>query len=254
MKVTLLGCGPAGGVPSISGGWGRCDPANPRNRRRRPSLLVEHDGTTLLVDTSPDMREQLLDAGVSRLDAVLFTHAHADHVHGIDDLREINRVIQAPLPAFASGEVLAIIGERFGYVFEPLEAPYYYKPVLQPIEITAPFQVRNIAVTPFEQDHGTCVSLGFRFGDVAYSTDLTKLDEAAFRALAGVRVWIVDAFTDHDHPTHASVDVALGWIERLRPERAVLTHMSAKLDYDQLKRRLPPNVEPGYDGMVLDLR
>ena len=253
MKITVLGCGPAGGVPSVSGGWGKCDPTNPRNRRRRPSLLVQQGETTLLIDSSPDLREQLLDAGVRRLDAVLFTHAHADHLHGIDDLREVNRVLQAPLPIHASAEVLQIIARRFGYVLEPLESPYYYKPVLHPVEITGSFQVRNIPVTPFVQDHGTCTSLGFRLGEVAYSTDVTKLDDEAFRVLAGVRLWIVDAFTEREHPTHASLEVALGWIERVRPERAGLTHMSALLDYDDLKRRLPAHVEPGYDGLVIEM-
>lgn len=253
MKVTVLGCGPAGGVPSVSGGWGRCDPGNPRNRRRRPSVLVEQGETTLLIDTSPDLREQLLDAGVQRLDAVLYTHAHADHLHGLDDLREVNRVLQGPLPIYASADVLEIIALRFPYVFAPLEVPYYYKPVLQPREITGLFQIGDIAITPFLQDHGTCPTLGFRMGDMAYSTDVTRLDEDAFRVLEGVRLWIVDAFTERTHPTHASVDVALDWIERVRPERAVLTHMSAALDYDDLKRRLPGHVEPGYDGLVLDL-
>lgn len=253
MKVTILGCGPAGGVPSISGGWGKCDPSERRNRRRRTSILVEQGRATVLIDTSPDLRDQLLDAGVRRLDAVLYTHAHADHVHGIDDLREVNRVLQAPLPAYATAEVLAIIARRFGYVFEPLDSPYYYKPVLQPMEITGPFRVGDMSVRPFEQDHGTCISLGFRIGDMAYSTDLAKLDEAAFQALAGVRLWIVDAFTERPHPTHASLEVALGWIERVRPDRAVLTHMGAALDYNDLKRRLPAYVEPGYDGMVIEV-
>lgn len=253
MKVTILGCGPAGGVPSVSGGWGKCDPANPRNRRRRPSLLAEQGGTTILIDTSPDLRDQLLDAGAGRLDAVLFTHAHADHLHGIDDLREVNRVLQAPLPVHATAEVLQTIAERFAYVFKPLESPYYYKPVLQPVEITGPFCIGGISVVPFVQDHGNCTSLGFRLGDVAYSTDVTRLDEDVFQTLAGVRLWIVDAFTERTHPTHASLEVALGWIERLRPERAVLTHMSAALDYDDLRRRLPAHVEPGYDGMVIEL-
>ncbi len=252
MKVTILGCGSAGGTPSIAGGWGLCDPKQPRNRRRRPSILVEDAGTAILVDTSPDLREQLIDAGVRRLDAVLYTHAHADHLHGIDDLREINRAMQAPLACHASAEVLATIAERFGYVFAPLQAKYYYKPVLEPLEITGPFRVGSIEVEPFEQDHGFCTSLGFRFGPVAYSTDLYKLDEAAFDVLAGVRVWIVDAFIDRPHETHASVEQALEWIARLKPERAVLTHMSAALDYDALRKRLPAGVEPGYDGMVIE--
>lgn len=252
-RLTVLGCGSAGGTPSVAGGWGRCDPAEPRNRRSRPSALIEHDGTTLLIDTSPDLRGQLLAAGVRRLDGVLFTHAHADHLHGIDDLREINRAMQAPIPAFADAEVLAIIDRRFGYVFEPLEIAYYYKPVLQPMEITGPFSVGNARVIPFVQDHGTCTTLGFRVGDVAYSTDLVRLDDAAFAALAGVRLWVVDAFLDRPHETHASLAQALEWIARVKPERAVLTHMSSSLDYRALQARLPAGVEPGYDGLVVEV-
>lgn len=253
MKLTILGCGGAGGVPSISGGWGKCDPNEPRNRRRRTSALVETDSANILIDTSPDLREQLLDAGVRRLDAVLYTHAHADHLHGIDDLREINRVMQAPIPVYGTAQVLETIGQRFGYVFKGLEVPYYYKPVLQQVEINGNFGIGDVAVQPFEQDHGTCTSLGFRIGPVAYSTDVVGLDDAAFDALAGVRVWVVDAFVERPHDTHAHVAQALAWIERVKPERAVLTHMGAGLDYRSLRERLPPHVEPGYDGMVIEV-
>lgn len=252
MKVTILGCGPAGGVPSVGGGWGGCDPGEPRNRRRRPSVLVEENGVAILIDSSPDLREQLLDAGVRRLDAVLYTHAHADHLHGIDDLREVNRAMRAPLAVYATAEVLDIIRRRFGYVFEPLEVDYYYKPVLQPHEITGAFEVAGLAVVPFEQDHGTCTSLGFRIGDFAYSTDLTGLDTRAFGVLDGVRLWVVDAFVDRPHETHASVAQAVEWIGRVQPQRAVLTHMGGALDYNELKRRLPGHIEPGYDGMMIE--
>lgn len=253
MKLTVLGCGPAGGVPSIGGGWGQCDPAEPRNRRRRPSVLVEDGGVAILIDTSPDLRDQLLEAGVRRLDAVLYTHEHADHLHGIDDLREINRAMQAPIAIHAAPEVMETIRARFGYVFEPLEIPYYYKPVLEPHEIDGSFVVRGVTVTPFRQDHGTCDTLGFRIGDVAYSTDVKSLDEGALRALEGVKLWVVDAFVDRPHETHACVEQALAWIDQVQPKRAVLTHMSASLDYATLKRRLPAHVEPGYDGLAVEV-
>lgn len=249
MIVTVLGCGGAGGVPSISGGWGACDPDNPRNRRRRPSVLVETDGATLLIDTSPDLREQLLDAGVRRLDAVLYTHGHADHLHGIDDLREVNRAMRRPIDVFGDAEVLSRIRQRFRYAFEPLDTPYFYRPVLVPHEVDGPFQVGPIEARPFVQDHGTCTSLGFRFGDFAYSTDVVNLSEAAFAELCGVRVWIVGTLVNRPHETHAHVDKALDWIARIRPQRTFLTHMGTGLDYETLRRRLPEGVEPAYDGL-----
>lgn len=254
MRITVLGCGPAGGVPSVSAGWGNCDPADPRNRRRRPSLLVQaDDGTTVLIDTSPDLRDQLLDAGVRRLDAVLFTHGHADHLHGIDELREVNRVMQAPIPVHGDAAMLEVIGQRFDYVFTPLETAYYYKPVLLPMEITGPFQVGGLHIVPFVQDHGLSRSLGFRLNDMAYSTDVVRLDDDAFRVLHGLRLWVVAAFHERAHPTHANLETTLGWIDRVRPRRAVLTHMSGALDYGDLRRRLPAGVEPAHDGMVIDL-
>lgn len=253
MKVTVLGCGHAGGVPSVSAGWGRCDPENPRNRRRRPSVLVEDGETTILIDTSPDLREQLLGASVRRLDGVLYTHGHADHLHGIDDLRELNRAMQAPIDIYGDVDLLARIRERFGYVLEPLDSQYYYKPVLTPHVVTERFRVGGVEVLPFVQDHDVCATLGYRIGDFAYSTDAVNLDDAAFEALAGVRLWIVGALTNRPHGTHAHVDKALAWIERVGPERALLTHMSTSLDYCRLKARLPAHVEPGYDGMVIEL-
>lgn len=259
MRVTILGCGASTGTPGIALGWGACDPANPRNRRRRPSILVENAGTTVLVDTSPDLREQLVDTGTERLDAVLYTHAHADHLHGIDDLRAINRAMEAAIPMYADRATLDEIEARFGYVLgEPGAGDAnarFYRPVLVPNEI-APGQslrIGDIPVTVFDQDHGYVRTLGFRFGDVAYSTDVTALPEESFSALAGVRVWIVDALAEHDHPTHAHVDKALAWIERVNPERAVLTHMSVWLDYGSLKARLPERVEPAYDGLVIEV-
>jgi phosphoribosyl 1,2-cyclic phosphate phosphodiesterase len=173
MKVTILGCCPSWGVPPVGGAWGACDPANPKNRRRRVSVLVEEGDASLLVDASPDLRAQLLDAGVRRLDAVLFTHDHADHLHGIDDLRGINILMRRAIPAYATEETLAIITARFGYVFAPLPPgkSYYFKPVLTPVAITGRFSVADIEVVPFAQNHGHSTTLGFRFGRFAYSTD-----------------------------------------------------------------------------------
>ncbi len=256
MRVTMLGSGPSWGVPAIGGDWGACDPAEPRNRRRRVSVLVREGDATLLIDTSPDLREQLLDAEVARIDAVLFTHAHADHLHGIDDLRIVNRLMGKEIPIYGDAVTMAEIRQRFGYVVEPLRAGMgaaFYKPMLAPHIIEGPFTAAGIEIQPFVQDHGFSQTLGFRLGRFAYSTDVIELDEAAFSALAGVEVWIVDCIRREPHVTHSHLDKTLGWIERLRPRRAVLTHMDQSLDYATLRRTLPPGVEPGYDGLIIDL-
>ncbi|MDR3435454.1 MBL fold metallo-hydrolase [Telmatospirillum sp.] len=254
MKITILGSGAAGGVPMISAGWGRCDPSQPRNRRRRPSILVEAGGQAVLVDTSPDLREQLLDADVRRLDAVLFTHAHADHLHGIDDLREVNRAMGGPIDAYASAVTLDEIRARFGYVLEPLpkNSPIY-KPWLIPHELTGPFQLGSMEIVPFDQDHGYCRTTGFRFGPMAYSTDVVNLPDASMALLGGLDLWIVGCLTDTPHATHAHLEKVLAWVEQLQPKRTLITHMMPKLDYDVLCATLPPGVAPAYDGLTIDL-
>lgn len=256
MRVTMLGCGPSWGVPRIGGDWGACDPANPKNRRRRVSILVEEGGSAVLVDTSPDLREQLLDAGTKRVDAVLFTHCHADHTHGIDDMRSINRMMGKPLPIYADPFTMSELKARFRYIFAPVDAnakTAFYKPSVEPHEITGPFTVAGLPVIPFEQDHGFSKTLGFRFGRFAYSTDVLALDETAFAALQGVEVWIVDCIRRTPHPTHSHLEQTLGWIAHLKPRRAYFTHMDQSLDYASLMRELPAGVEPGYDGLVIDL-
>jgi phosphoribosyl 1,2-cyclic phosphate phosphodiesterase len=254
MRVTVLGCGPSTGVPVIGGNWGRCDPNDRRNRRRRVSVLVEIGGTAILIDTSPDLREQLLDAGVDRIDAVVLTHAHADHLHGIDDLRSVNRLMGSAIPLYADAKTLTEIGSRFGYVLKPVEEPgRFYKPTLTPHEIVGPFEVRGISVVPFAQDHGFSVTLGLRIGGFAYSTDVTELDDNAFAALEGVELWIVDCLRREPHPTHSHLAKTLSWILRVRPGRAVLTHMDQSLDYCELSSELPSGVEPGCDGLVIEL-
>jgi phosphoribosyl 1,2-cyclic phosphate phosphodiesterase len=254
MKVTVLGCGASWGVPAIGPDWGRCDPADPRNRRRRASLLIETLGRAILIDTSPDLREQLLGAGVSRLDAVLLTHAHADHLHGIDDLRMISQLAGHAVPFYAGGPALEEAERRFGYAFRPVlpEKPVY-RPALAAQEIEGSFSVAGIPVVPFTQSHGFIQTLGFRIGAVAYSTDVVELDDAAFTALAGVELWVVDCLRREPHPTHAHLAKVLAWIERLRPRRAVLTHMDQSLDYRELSAELPDGVEPGHDGLVIEL-
>jgi phosphoribosyl 1,2-cyclic phosphate phosphodiesterase len=256
MRITMLGSGPSWGVPRIGGDWGACDPSNPKNRRRRVSILVEEGGSNLLVDTSPDLREQLLDTGTKRVDAVLFTHSHADHTHGIDDVRSINRMMGKPLPIYAAPFTMTELKARFRYIFAPIDAEakaLFYKPAVEPYEIDGPFSVAGIAVVPFMQDHGFSKTSGFRFGRFAYSTDVVTLDEAAFAALAGVEVWIVDCIRRAPHPTHSHNARTLEWIARVKPRRAIFTHMDQTLDYASLQRELPDGVEPGYDGLVIEL-
>ena len=254
MKVTVLGCGASWGVPAIGPDWGRCDPTDRRNRRRRVSVLVERGPTTILIDTSPDLREQLIDARVSWLDAILMTHAHADHLHGIDDLRAVWKLMRRPIPLYADAATLADVRERFGYLLQAIgPESNFYQPILTAHEIDGPFAVCGIPVIPFAQPHGYRTTLGLRIGAMAYSTDVTALDEAAFAALDGVELWIVDCLRREPHPTHSHLAQTLAWIDRVKPRRAVLTHMDTSMDYHELSRELPTGVEPGYDGLVIEL-
>jgi phosphoribosyl 1,2-cyclic phosphate phosphodiesterase len=254
MKVTILGCGASWGVPAIGPDWGRCDPADPRNRRRRCSILVESRGSVVLIDTSPDLREQLIDARVRQIDAVLLTHSHADHLHGIDDLRMVNRLMRKPIPLYADPHTMSEVDRRFGYVLKPeLPDKMLARPTLQPREIDGPFSAAGLPVVSFAQDHGFSKTLGFRIGPLGYSTDVTELDDAAFGVLAGVELWIVDCLRREPHRTHSHLAKTLAWIERVRPRRAVLTHMDQNFDYRELSAELPLGVEPGYDGLVCEL-
>ncbi len=260
LKLTILGCGTSGGVPRIGNNWGACDPSNPKNRRLRCSLFVERDGprgrTAVLVDTSPDIRAQLLDAGVSVLDGVLYTHDHADHAHGIDDLRVVAFNGRCRVDVYHDAATGQLLKQRFGYCFET--APDSdYPPILKAHDIEAgtPVTIAGaggpVEALPFRQIHGPGETLGFRFGGVAYSPDVSDLPEESLAHLQDLDLWIIDALRYATHPSHLSVEQALGWIERVRPRRAVLTHMHVDLDYETLRRALPDGVEPAYDGMVL---
>ncbi len=262
LTFTILGCGSSMGVPRAGLGWGACDTGNPKNRRRRCSLLVERGAgerrTAVLVDTSPDLREQLLAAEVRSLDAVMFSHAHADHTHGIDDLRGIfirqRRRIDVYADAPTADELLA----RFEYCFKS-PAGSEYPPILNIHRIASGREIEvegeggRIAILSVVQNHGSINSLGYRFGGLAYSCDINGLPDESVAALAGLDVWIVDALRETPHPSHFSLTDALAWIERVKPKRAILTNLHADLDYDALRAKLPAHIEPAYDGLRVNL-
>lgn len=262
LRTIILGSGGSTGVPGVGLGWGACDPKNPKNRRTRPSIFVENEDTRLLVDTSPDLREQLIRHDIDRVDGILMTHAHADHLHGIDDIRGINRAMGAPIDLYADSITRNDIKNRFGYVLEPLDAmpedtpPFYYKPVLTP-HIIAPgidLKIGSIPIQVMDQYHGRSKTLGFRFGDLAYNTDVKELPESAFEVLDGVKTWIIGAPVTHpNHPTHIHIKGALEWIERVRPKRAIITHLGLGIDFETIQKDLPDKVELAYDGMIVEV-
>jgi phosphoribosyl 1,2-cyclic phosphate phosphodiesterase len=266
LQIRILGCGSSGGVPRLggpdeAGNWGDCDPENPKNRRRRCSLLVrrisEAGETRVLVDTSPDLREQLLAAHMGRVDGALITHDHADQTHGMDDLRVAALNAKGRVDVWCDRPTWKSIMHKFGYCFvQPPGSDY--PPILNAHEIHEPFKPFVIAgaggpvpVLAFGQGHGKVRSLGFRFGPIAYSSDVDALDEDAFAALAGVECWIVDALRRNPHPSHAHLARSLDWIARVKPKRAILTNMHIDLDYAALTRELPPGIEPAFDGLTL---
>lgn len=260
LQVTILGCGSSGGVPRVGSGWGACDPANPRNRRRRCSILVEQAGqggvTRVLVDLSPDLRDQLLGEDVRQLDAVLLTHDHADHTHGIDDVRPLVIAMRRVLPVHMDEATSRLMTARFSYCFVSPPGSDY-PPIVTERRITIGHDVEVhgagglLAATPFKVRHGPSDALGFRFGRIAYTPDVNAIPEESVPALRDLDLWIVDALRPSPHPTHFSLPETLAWIERMQPRRAVLTNLHTDLDYETLRASLPPGIEPAYDGMRL---
>ena len=254
MKVTILGSGTSSGVPRIGNDWGACDPTDPRNNRRRVSILVQSGETTILVDTGPDMRAQLLDAGVSRLDAVFYTHDHADHTHGIDDLRGIFNRTRKRVQCYANAPTLELLNARFGYVFKGEQG---YPPIAQANRVADAHRIGPITVRSFRQLHGVIDSVGYRFeadgGVCVYSTDLNAIPREAEPHLADMDLWIVDCLRRTPHSSHPHLALSLEWIARHRPRRALLTHMDSSMDYAQLARELPPGVEPAFDGLAIEV-
>jgi phosphoribosyl 1,2-cyclic phosphate phosphodiesterase len=262
LRVTMLGCGSSAGVPRVAQGWGACDPSNPKNRRRRCSILVERvgpDGTTsVLIDTSPDLREQLISANVEKLDGVLYTHDHADHSHGIDDLRPLVQHQRRRVDVYLDATTSTALHEKFSYCFRT-PAGSDYPPIVteHPIAVGVSVRIEGagglIAATPFLLRHGGGTSLGFRFGRFAYCCDVSSIPEESVSLLEGLDLWILDSLRYTPHPSHFSVDEALSWIKRMNPKRAILTNLHSDLDYGTLREMLPVHVEPGFDGLVAEI-
>ncbi len=263
LTFTILGCGSSGGVPRPALGWGPCDPNNPKNRRRRCSLLIERTNdrggkTTVLVDTSPDLREQLLDAGVDWLDGVLISHEHADHTHGIDDLRPLFIARRRRVDVYLDEPTSRVMNTRFGYCFKSPPGSEY-PPIVSEHRLTPghPVTIQGeggpITALPLVHHHGDIVSLGFRVGNVAYSPDLNGMPDDSAKALAGLDLWIVDALRHTPHPSHFSLSETLSWIERIKPSEAVLTNMHVDLDYEVTRKAVPANVRPAYDGLKISV-
>ncbi|HTH28229.1 MAG TPA: MBL fold metallo-hydrolase [Sphingobium sp.] len=255
LKLTVLGCGTSSGVPRLGPDWGDCDPTEPRNRRSRASIVVESPTTRILVDTGPDLREQLIAARITAIDAVLWTHDHADHCHGLDDLRQLAQMRRKPIKGYTNRQTLSLLQKRFTYAFEGRE---YYPPIITASVLPdRGSTIGDIAVTYVDQPHGDIYSLGFRFdhdsNSVGYSTDFHEFTEEMLETFSGIDVWVVDALREQPHPTHAHLSLTLQAIARARPRRSVLTHMDTSMDYAALASRLPPGVEPGFDGLTISV-
>jgi phosphoribosyl 1,2-cyclic phosphate phosphodiesterase len=260
LSFTILGCGSSGGVPRIVGDWGICDPDEPKNRRLRCSLLVESVKeagiTRVLIDTSPDMREQMLRAKADTLDAVWYTHEHADHTHGIDEVRGYFLRQRKRMPIWADAQTLDMLTTRFAYCFVRPEGSEY-PPIIEPLEIKPGSAIRSagsggaISGQAFILRHGNIDALGFRIGAAAYTPDVNAIPDSALAYLEGLDVWIIDALRRVPHPSHFSLSETLDWVKRLKPKRAILTNMHNDMDYQALLRELPPGVEPAYDGMKI---
>ena len=256
LSFTILGCGSSGGVPRLGGNWGDCDPSNIKNQRSRCSLLVERKGTEgitrVLIDTSPDMRSQLLKANVGRLDGVVYTHEHADHVHGIDDLRMIFFNMRKRINVWADTKTQKALLQKFGYTFIQVEGSPY-PPILEMFTIEGQFSIDGpggkIIFNPFEVQHGTITSLGLRVEDVAYIPDISEMNKLAWDQIKKTNIWILDALRRTPHQSHTHLNQSLGWIEKSGVGQGILTNMHIDMDYETLKNELPKNVEPAYDGM-----
>ncbi len=254
LEITILGCGSSSGVPAIGNNWGNCNPENPKNKRLRSSILIKSKDLSILVDATPDLRQQLLNANVTNLDAVLITHCHADHINGIDDFRFLNVIMNKDLDMYATRENIEEIRKRFSYVFEKLSPKangFYYKPCLIPNQIDGLFKIKNIEILSFQQDHGFGESTGFRIKNFAYSSDVFDINEKNLKKLRDLDLWIVDCLRFKPHKSHAHFDKVMKWIDLIKPKKTILTHMNYEVDYDQINSLLPENCQAAYDGLKL---
>jgi len=255
-EIIILGCGSSSGVPVIGNDWGKCDPLNKKNRRLRASVLIKTKNTNLLVDATPDLRQQLLNANVQNLDAVLITHTHADHIHGVDDFRFLNVKMKKHLNLYATKQDIIEIKKKFGYIFEDLNPKangFYYKPCLIPNIISKEFKINELTIIPIEQSHGYGNSIGFRIENFAYTTDVVEFPEKSFQKLKNLDLWIVDCLRFTPHKTHSHLERTLSWVKKIKPKKTVLTHMNYEVDYETISRLLPSNCEAAFDGMKLIL-
>lgn len=255
MRVTILGCGGSSGVPIIGCECAVCTSDDCRNKRLRSSVFLETSGGNILIDTTPDLRQQALVNNITQVDHVLYTHAHADHIHGIDDTRAFNYRNNAPLPIYGDFQTLERLKMQFDYAFSsPVEQAGWYRPSLQANEIKSgvEFKLCGVDITPFEQSHGRAgKSIGYKIGNFAYSTDVKELSDEALTLLSGIDCWVVDCLAYEEAPTHAHLERTLSWIEKVKPKRAILTHMSHGLDYNVLRAELPDGTEPAFDNMII---
>ncbi len=257
MKITILGCGTSVGIPALGGlGWGKCNPQNPKNRRQRSSILIENSNFTLLVDSGPDIRNQLLNLQVKKIDAVLLTHAHSDHTSGLPELRPYYFDLKTKIPIFSNKETLIEVERQFDFLFTKKPgSPSYFVPPMTLNEIgLGALEIGNLSIEVMNQNHGNIDSLGFIFNNkFAYSTDVVKMPEVNFNKLNNLDLWIVAALRDKPHESHAHFELAFDWIKRAMPKKAVLTHLGWESDYDYIVSICPKNVLPAYDDMVFKI-
>ena len=256
IEITILGCGSSSGVPAIGNDWGNCNPSNPKNRRLRSSILIKTSKKNILIDATPDLRQQLLNSNVKHIDGVLITHCHADHINGIDDFRFLNVIMKQDINLYATKQVIRTIKERFSYVFEKLSPKangFYYKPCLIPNEIVNKFSIDDVEISCFQQSHGFSETTGFKINNFAYCTDVVEFDTDVFDKLRDLDLWIVDCFRFEPHKSHAHFDKVMTWVEKLKPRKVVLTHMNNEMDYEHLTTMLPRNCFPAYDGLTIKI-
>ena len=264
MKITILGCGTSSGVPQLDNGWGQCDPNNPKNYRMRCSAYIETtnkngDDVAFLVDTGPDLRAQILQHNIQKIDAILYTHPHSDHLHGIDEIRWVNMMMNQDMPAYMDENTHKNLAERFSYCLDGKAlirddgSRFYGRPVLEchVLDYNQNVTVEGVDMTTIYMDHGLTDAMGWRIGDFAYCTDVWQFSDESFDLLHGVQYWVIDCLREREHPTHAHLDRVLDWVDKLKPKQVYLTHLNNEMDYEIINNKTPQNVEPAYDGLII---